>query len=289
MSESVCVVMRSFNDVDVIEDTLDMVERQVGVDFQLWNFDSTSVDGTLDIIRRHNAPERIVLNDSKDYNPGTVLNEAVARTSSDIVVFINSDATPRNTDWLRNLIAPLRSGEAAATFGRQVARSDCRSLFVKDTERAFGDGSQSAKWAHFFSMATSAARREVLIEFPFETQIQYSEDVEWSYRLKNAGFLVEYVADAIATHSHNYTLEQSYRRHFGEGKADAWIFSRGEVNRSFVRYMAMPFGMEVLRDWAWALRRGSVDAVVHSIPLRFVQKWGRWRGLMAGISEYEHA
>jgi hypothetical protein len=44
--------------------------------------------------------------------------------------------------------------------------------------------------------------------------------------------------------------------------------------------------MEVLRDLAWALRTGSLDAAVHSVPLRFMQKWGRWRGLRAGQQAY---
>ncbi|MEM7252235.1 MAG: glycosyltransferase [Pseudomonadota bacterium] len=289
MKQSISLVMRSYNDIDVIEQTLDMVMRQRDVEFDLWNFDSSSSDGTRAVIERFNAPERIVLNDSKTYNPGRVLNEAVRRTNGDIVAFINSDATPQDEYWLANIVAPLAEEKVAATFGRQVARGDCRSLFVKDTERAFGDGEKAARWAHFFSMATSAARRDALEQFPFETKIQYSEDIEWSYRLKREGFDIRYVESAIAAHSHNYTLGQSYRRHFGEGKADAWIFREGEVDTSFFRYALLPFGMEVLRDWFWAAKHRSFDAVVHSVPLRFAQKWGRWQGLLSGLDEYRHA
>jgi rhamnosyltransferase len=169
-----------------------------------------------------------------------------------------------------------------AVYGRQTARPDCRALFVKDTERAFGDGREAAKWVHFFSMANSAARRDVLERFPFETRVQYSEDVEWSLRLRRAGLEIRYVAEAAATHSHNYTLRQSFKRHFGEGKAEAWIFRDGELNTSFLRYCLLPFGMEVLRDLRWAGTKGSLDALVHTVPLRAVQKWGRWRGLKEG-------
>jgi len=87
----VAVIMRSFNDVAVIEQTLRQLERQTYRDFELWNFDSSSTDGTLDIIRRHNVPARILLNDSSCYNPGRVLNEAVAATRADYVVFATSD------------------------------------------------------------------------------------------------------------------------------------------------------------------------------------------------------
>ena len=282
MSESlkkIAIVMRSYNDIDVIRETLDMLSRQRLQEFELWNFASRSTDGTLEVIRSFSKPERILVNDPTNYNPGRILNEAVATVDADILVFLNSDATPCDEYWLEKLIEPLADPAIGAVFGRQVARPDCRSLFIKDTERAFGDGSESADWVHFFSMATSAARSSVLRRFRFEQAIQYSEDIEWSYRLRRSGFRTHYVPDSVVTHSHNYTLTQSWRRHFGEGVADAFIFSSNEVSRSWLRCFVMPFAMEVLRDMRWALRHKSLDALLHSVPLRFVQKWARWRGM----------
>jgi rhamnosyltransferase len=284
----ISIVMRSFNDAAVVGATLEALGRQTVRDFELWNFDSSSTDGTLDVIRRHNAPERVVLNDSRTYNPGRVLNEAVACSRGSLVVFINSDATPQDEFWLERLVAPFDDPQVGATFGRQVARPDARGLFVKDTERAFGDGSISGTWAHFFSMANSALRRELAVAMPFETRIQYSEDIEWSYRLRKRGLRIQYVAEAVAMHSHNYSLPQSFRRHRGEGAADAWIFRDGELRPSFLGYCLLPFGAEVLRDLAWAARHGSADAALHSVPLRAAQKLGRWQGWRQGRSEHSH-
>jgi rhamnosyltransferase len=282
----VAIAMRSYNDRDVIRGTLEMIRRQTYPDFELWNFDSSSKDGTFEIIQEYNVSERIFQNDSASYNPGTVLNDAVRKVGGDVVVFINSDATPESEEWLEKLIAPLADPGVGAVYGRQTARPDCRALFVKDTERAFGDGREAAKWLHFFSMANAAARRDVLERFPFETRVQYSEDIEWSFRLRKAGLEIRYVAEAAATHSHNYTLRQSFKRHFGEGKAEAWIFRDGELNTSFLRYCLLPYGMEVLRDFRWGVEKTSLDALLHTIPLRAVQKWGRWRGLLEGRKSY---
>ncbi len=274
----ISIVMRSYNDAAVIGGTLEALASQTLRDFELWNFDSSSSDGTLGIIRRHNDEQRIVQNDSRSYNPGRVLNEAVARSRGEIVVFINSDATPQDDRWLERLVAPFANPRVGATFGRQVARPNARSLFVKDTERAFGSGNVARGWVHFFSMANSAVRRDLALATPFETRIQYSEDIEWSYRLRRAGHLIEYVAAAVAMHSHNYTLAQSVRRHRGEGAADAWIFRDGELRESFLGYCLLPFGMEVLRDLSWAVQQRSADALLHCVPLRAAQKWGRWQG-----------
>jgi rhamnosyltransferase len=285
----VAIAMRSYNDRDVIRGTLEMIGRQTYRNFELWNFDSSSTDGTFEIIREFNDPSHIRQNESASYNPGTVLDDAVRTVGGDVVVFINSDATPESEDWLEKLIAPLADSGVGAVYGRQTARPDCRALFEKDTERAFGDGREAAKWVHFFSMANSAARRDVLERFPFETRIQYSEDIEWSFRVRTAGLEIRYVADAAATHSHNYTLRQSFKRRFGEGKAEAWIFRGGELNTSFLRYFLLPFGMEVARDLGWAVNRGSMDALLHTVPLRLAQKWGRWRGLLEGRKTYGNA
>jgi len=215
-----------------------------------------------------------------------VLNEAVQAVNGDVIVFINSDATPESEQWLEKLIAPLVDPGVGAVYGRQTARPDCRALFVKDTERAFGDGREAAKWVHFFSMANAAARRDVLERFPFETRVQYSEDIEWSYRLRRAGLQIRYVADAAATHSHNYTLRQSFKRHFGEGKAEAWIFREGEMDTSLMRYAVLPVAMEILRDLRWAFVHRSLDALLHTVPLRVAQKWGRLRGMREGQRVY---
>jgi len=292
MSESlkrIAIVLRSYNDIDVIRDTLDMLSRQRLQEFELWNFASRSTDGTLEVVQEFNDPQRVLVNDPANYNPGRILNEAVATVDADILVFLNSDATPCDEYWLEKLVEPLTDPAIGAVYGRQVARQDCRSLFVKDTERAFGDGSESAQWVHFFSMATSAARHSVLRRFPFEEAIQYSEDIEWSYRLRRGGFRTHYVADSVVTHSHNYSLSQSWRRHFGEGVADAFIFRDREINRSWWRCFLMPFGMEVLRDTRWSMARRSPDAFFHSIPLRFTQKWARWRGMRKGWENSRNA
>lgn len=282
----VCVVMRSYNDAAVIRQTLQSVMAQDYPHFELWNFDSSSNDGTLDYIRAVNAPDRICLNDSKTYNPGRVLNDAMRRTDSEIVVFINSDATPERTDWLRKMVEPfLADAEVAAVFGRQTSRPDCRTLFHKDNERAFGDGTISATWRHFFSMANSAVRRSVYEQFPFETQIQYSEDIEWSYRLKKAGHKIQYVAQAPATHSHNYTLKQSFKRHYGEGKADAWIYRAEAGSEGLFRHLVSAV-IEILRDLRWSVKARSLDGVLHAVPLRLTQRIGRWKGYKAGQRQY---
>jgi rhamnosyltransferase len=285
----VAIIMRSYNDIDVIQGTLNALNRQTFQDFELWNHDSSSRDGTLKVILANNNPGRVLVNDPASYNPALVLNKAVSLCANEIIVFLNSDATPTSDSWLADLIEPLlcdvSGARVGATFGRQTARNDCRSLFIKDTERAFGDGRISANWHHFFSMANAATRKSTLLMFPFEPKMQYSEDIEWSRRLKHAGYAIEYVAAAKACHSHNYSLREAWKRHYGEGKAEALIFPASELSTSFARYLLLPLMMEILRDAVYSLRCYSIDGLMHCVPLRLAQKVGRWQGLRTGLRE----
>jgi len=279
----VSIIMRSRNDINVIEQTLTQLERQTFQNFELFNHDSRSDDGTLFIISKHNRIDRIHMNEPTQYVPGKVLNDAVKLCNGEIIVFLNSDATPVDEYWLENLIAPLENPSVGAVFGRQMSRPDCFSLFEKDTERAFGDGEIASQWRHFFSMANSATRKDILDEFSFSTDVQYSEDIEWSLRLKENNYKIHYLANAAVYHSHNYSLLESYKRHRGEGCAEAVIYANYELDFSFFNYLVFPLFMEVLRDMLWSLKKRSVVAFAHSIPLRLAQKLGRWHGAKASL------
>ena len=271
----VWVVMRSLNDRDLIEDTLAMVRRQKGPRVKLLNIDSGSTDGTVDVIREYT--DRLIQIRPEDYIPGRVLNRGLRETDGPVVVFLNSDATPLHDDWLSKLLAAVSGENVAAAYGRQTSRHDTWPLFHKDNERAFGDGHVAAGWTHFFSMASSAVVRSVWAEQPFDESIPYSEDVEWSYRARQAGYLIRYAPDAVVAHSHNYTLAQSWKRHRGEGAADACIFPDLDARMRLPRVLASA-GVEVVRDVTWCVRSGRPMGLAHAIPLRLAQRLGRYQG-----------
>lgn len=278
----VSIVMRSMNDLAYIERTLQGIQAQDFRDFELINVDSGSTDGTYEIVQRYNPDKSYQIKPS-EYVPGRVLNQAVAKCEGEIIVFNNSDCIPCNREWLGNLVAPLLEDRMVlATFANQLPRPDAKPLVVKDNTRAFGDGSISATWEHFFSLASSAARRSELLAFPFNEKIQYSEDVEWSWRLKQRGGKIVYVANAKVEHSHNYTLPQVWKRFYNEGLADAVIFGAGR-NRGFCRWSAAMF-KEICRDGIYLLRNRQVSEIPSGLIYRVTQRYAYRCGLTAKLA-----
>ena len=98
--KKISVVMRSYNDVKVIGNTLEALYKQT-VPFDLLVLDNASDDGTHEIIS--NFSQNIINIPRGSYIPGRVLNEGMLHTSGEIVVFLNSDCTPASDDWLQSL------------------------------------------------------------------------------------------------------------------------------------------------------------------------------------------
>lgn len=274
------VVMRCYNDAWIVEETLSALRKQ-SMAHRLIVFDNESSDGSKDILKRYT--DNIVNVPKGAYIPGRVLNDAMRRTDGEFVVFVNSDCVAQDDRWLEELLAAFEDDSVAAVFGRQIPRPECQPLFAKDTEDTFGDGSRQKYWKHCFSMATSAVRRSVWEEMPFREDIQYSEDVDWTWRARQAGHRIVYARKSIAMHSHNYTLAQWRKRQYGEGKADAQIFEWSDWERGVVRYSLLPFARQVVADFKHGAKSGKPSVFLHSVPLRFVQMMGRRKGFVEGL------
>ncbi len=276
----ISIIMRSHNDAALIDDTLRMIFSQTVKDFEILNVDSSSTDGTLEIIKRYN-PDNIIQNKPEDYNPGRVLNDAISRVSGEWLVFCNSDCTPQSEDWLEKLVAPLACENVAATFSRQVERPDADAMVRLMYDRTFGAKRARGLQSFFFSLASAAIRRSVWEKRPFYTDANYSEDVEWAYRAGNAGHDIVYVPESVAMHSHNYTLKQLHRRHVGEGEADVFIFgARPSAWGQFMRWLKF-----LVTDTAWFLKHGRIGWIFYGPIYRAVMCRAYYRGNKTGVEK----
>jgi rhamnosyltransferase len=273
------VVMRSRNDMPLIGETLAMLKRQKRP-HDLVVFDNASTDGTVEEIRKYT--DRLVHVPEGQYIPGRVINQGMVMAQSPYVVFVNSDCAPQHEDWLDELLAGFSDEKTAAVFGRQIPRPDCYPLYARDTEETFGEGERQKYWRHCFSMAASAICRSVWERMPFSERLQYSEDIDWTWRARQKGYHIRYAPRAVVTHSHNYTLRQLYRRQYGEGKAEAFIFEWSPWQRAFIRYSLLPFVRQVIGDWRYCLGRGLMAPMGYSPFMRMAGLLGRRKGFQDG-------
>lgn len=264
------VVVRCRNEMPWTPRMLAATSSQRGVTARVLFLDCDSTDGSREVAV--GAGVRVVDVDPATYIPGAVLNRAMSLTTSDVVAFVNADAIPCDDTALARLVAPLVDDpKVVATYGRQLARPGADPLVRVEYARAFGEGPPPAlRHGVFFSMAASAIRRSAWEAMPFDPDLRYSEDVDWTSRARALGARIVYVPEARFEHSHDYDAAGQLKRRRGEGVADTRIHRLGRPS---------PIG-ELARPFLGALRRDAAGGVLspRALATRAAQAWGYFLG-----------
>ena len=256
--------------------------------------DSRSTDGTRDFVQQAGGVE-VRLIDVTRFSHGGTRNLGIQNARGPIVVFLSQDAIPRDDTWLAELIAPLQDPQVAASFSRQVPRSDANPMeqFFLATHfpenpvvyRRRPDGQPPAFQRDvFFSNVSSAARREVILRHPFDDSLLMSEDQQFARDVLLAGHAVVYASASVVLHSHNYTFLTALRRYFDSAYSLTQIFkghgisSSARMGSSYLRReCAMMFRHHPLllpRYAAYVLAK-TIGTVLGHFADRLPRRWVR--------------
>lgn len=140
-----------------------------------------------------------------DALPGkpAALADAFSLVRSDLVIFFDADYLP-HPPLLKKLVAPFIDPEVGATMGRVVPYNTQTNLLTRllDLERRGGYAVDQAVRSHWnllpqFGGTVGGIRMSALHEVGGWTTDTLAEDTDLTYRLFAAGYLVEYVDDAL--------------------------------------------------------------------------------------------
>lgn len=284
----VTIIMRSYNEAWALRDTLPALHAQDYKNWELVVIDSGSTDGSVELIRAA-QPRHFVQILPHDYQPSRVMNHGMSLARTETAIFLNADATPQGSGWLRPLAEALQAPRHAAVFGRQIPRPDCEAVFAHDYDRCFGAQRESVEWDHFFSMVSSGLRKDVWSRRGFLESMQYSEDDEYTRWCRAQGYEVVYCPDSVVMHSHNYTPRQAYKRSFGEAWALAavWSGQPEEVTRS--SKLALGLLNDARRDFAFCHRARRLREWPRALRIRWEQRLARRAGFKAGWAMHRSA
>jgi len=281
----ISIVMRSFNEGWALRETLPALSSQNWHPWELIVIDSGSTDGSCDLIRQSN-PAHFVQIKPHEYNPSRVLNQGMELARSQFVIFLNADATPQGSEWLRPLAIALFDPCTAAVFGRQIPRPDCPAVYAHDYERCFGANRESLRWEHFFSMVSSGLRKDIWSRRCFRADLQYSEDDEYTRWCTAQGYKVVYCPTSVVMHSHNYTPRQAYKRSFGEAKALAAVWPRSRQEINWPRTVLLGWFNDLRRDFLFCVRSKRLSEIPHAARIRWNQRCAKLAGFREGWRHY---
>jgi len=179
--------------------------------------DNASVDGSLQWLDKH-APEARVLGCRQNHGFAGGVNSGVEASSGELIVLLNTDMRVE-PDWLRELVAPICSGEAECTSSMTLSWDGKEVNFGGSAMNFHGIGWQvgmgdadidryRAPAETLFACGGSMAiRRDVFdaVGRLDEDFFAYYEDVDLGYRLWALGYRILYVPSSVAFHHHMST------------------------------------------------------------------------------------
>jgi len=214
-----------------LDQTISDVTEQAGSLAEPWEIvvvDASS--GRLDYIRqRHEATVRWV---PFEQPPGVRVsiphqrNAGVDAAQGDIIVFTDAGCQPE-PEWLKRLVAPLRQAENM-TAGGTVSTAG-KKLYDIQAEQV----NSPTEFTYLRECPTlNVAFRRAAFDAVggFDEGFAYGSDVDFAWRLNDAGYRIRYVPDAIIRHDYG-TWQRQLRRSYAYGKARTRLYRKHRNRR----------------------------------------------------------
>ena len=225
-----------------LEQVLEMIRRQKPPPDEVLAIDSESTDSTLDILRKFDVTIHQIR--KAEFSHSRTRNLAARLCTGRYLIFLTQDATPADNCWLDCLLRPFREHEnVAGTFSRHLPRPGASLLAASDLRLEFSRD-RLIKTAQFcsadffraihFSNSSAAYDRSILLQHPFEEQLEMAEDQEWARRMLKLGFTLVYEPDSVVLHSHNHSLREQYQRSLKMGASFSAFLSAEMGSRSTI-------------------------------------------------------
>lgn len=228
----VSVVIPTWNGGPRLRTVLEAVlGQETPFPFEVLCVDSSSTDGTADLLREHAARDprlRVITIPKAEFDHGLTRNLGIRESRGEIVVLLVQDAVPASRDWMVTLASSFDDPAVAGAYCHQIPRDDCSPLLrerLKDwmpgdrpivnsvsSPEAFEALSPPQRYRMIaFDDVASAVRRSRALEHPFQRR-RFGEDVTWARGAILRGWKIVLDPRARVIHSHNNSIFYEFRR-----------------------------------------------------------------------------
>ena len=209
----ISIIIRTKNEEDWINHCLEKVFKQDYQNFEVILVDNNSSDHTVAVAERYPLAKVINID---NFLPGDALNRGIDASVGDYIVCLSAHCVPKETSWLRNLLANFDGkSNVAGVYGRQLPVAYTDPQDKRDLLITFGRDKRIQEKDYFFHNANSMLRRDVWEKIPFDAKATNIEDRIWGKAVTEGNFKIIYEPNAEVFHHHG--LHQGNPRKRVEG------------------------------------------------------------------------
>lgn len=218
----------------------------------------------------------------EEFDHGGTRNLGAKLTEADVMLFMTQDAVPADAYLIERLVYSFDAvadteNTVAVAYARQLPNDDCgiverytRQFNYPDTGRKKGkaDIGELGIKTFFCSDVCAAYRKDVWEKLGgFESPVIFNEDMFFAAKAVEAGYLIEYAAEARVIHSHNYSVKQQFHRNFD------LAVSQADHPEIFERVSSEAEGMRLVRNTVKYLCRIGKPYLIWNLGWQCVGKY----------------
>ena len=160
----------------------------------------------------------------KRFDHGGTRNAAADLSNEEFIIFMTQDAVPENERLIEYLLDSFDKEQVGAAYARQIPAKDAGE--IERYTRTFNypevsclktekDKKKLGIKTYFCSNVCAAYRKDIYDELGgFVCHTIFNEDMIMAAKIIEAGYGVQYAANARVVHSHNYNCKQQFKRNF---------------------------------------------------------------------------
>jgi len=225
---SVSILVTVYNGSETVVRCLDSLLKLDYPNFDIWILDDDSTDDTVEKVRLHFSQIHLHCN-LRRLGFGPSLNNGVRLSQGEIIGLVNVDAWV-DSQWLKSLVTVLTSDPLVALAGSKVLEPDGNILqhagayvalsgFTQHYGRGEADRGQynQIRECDYICAAAVVFKRDLFEKIGgFDRRFYpiYFEDVDLCFRLREKGYKVLYVPQAIAWHMESAASGKASRKYF---------------------------------------------------------------------------
>ncbi|MCX5904216.1 MAG: glycosyltransferase [Proteobacteria bacterium] len=227
---AVSVIIPAFNRKDELQELLAALARQTLApeQFEIIVVDDGSTDDTLFYLKSlvDSGRENLIFHYQKNQGPGAARNRGMAMARGDVFAFTDTDCRP-HPDWLEELLKPFADRHVGAVGGaeqydaqgtilQQAIHICMTSSFTTGGLRGATGTKLAQYYPRTFNMAISRDAFEKTGGFK---SLYHGEDIELSFRIKQAGFALVFNERAKVQHRRRDTIKGFVKQVLKMGEA----------------------------------------------------------------------